>query len=327
MRNPLRYFVFAFCSAAALQADFNYGIGTSESSPTYFGQNYYVGVGADENEFNSSCAVTVTRDGAYFASASSDGALNTAWETSGAGNFSADFSSGNGDNGSASVNMDVIADPTPTPVNLTASNLTPTSFTLSWQIVPADPGVNYEVSRGGVSLGLASGLSRSITGLQQGQTYVMRVRSSNIYEELSDWSSPLSVTLTDTTAPTAPVLQSPAHTASTVTLSWSAASDAGGVAGYDVYLSKSGTVVLVGQTSGTVTTFTHSRFPSTTYDYFVKARDGFGNVSQSNTVTSTTPASSDSDSDGIPNQLEALFGNANPAVDSTLNLKTHRPNE
>jgi hypothetical protein len=58
----------------------------------------------------------------------------------------------------------------------------------------------------------------------------------------------------------------------------------------------------------------------------VKARDAAGNSSAaSNTVTLTTSALADADSDGIPDPIEALFGNVNPTPAANLQLNPHRP--
>ena len=91
---------------------------------------------------------------------------------------------------------------------------------------------------------------------------------------------------TDTIAPTAPTLSASGTTSTTTNLSWSGATDAVGVTGYDVYQGTS----LVGSTGSTTYTVT-SLTPSTTYSFTVKAKDAAGNVSTaSNTATVTTLA-------------------------------------
>ncbi len=92
---------------------------------------------------------------------------------------------------------------------------------------------------------------------------------------------------TDTQAPSTPTgLTSTGKTSSSVSLSWSAATDNVGVTGYDVYngstraLTVSGTSATVGGLS-----------PSTAYTFTVRARDAAGNVSgASSAVTVTTSA-------------------------------------
>ena len=95
--------------------------------------------------------------------------------------------------------------------------------------------------------------------------------------------------IVDTAPPTAPAdLRSTGVAATSATLAWSAASDAVGVTGYDIY--QTGTLVksVDGNTlSTTVTKLT----PLSSYGFYVNARDAAGNVSQaSNTVNVTTTA-------------------------------------
>ena len=82
-------------------------------------------------------------------------------------------------------------------------------------------------------------------------------------------------------------------TSSSVTLSWSAATDGVGVTGYDVYRApgaSGGTFALVGSTS--TTSFTDSGLsPSTTYRYHVRARDAAGNVSANSGPVAVTTQS------------------------------------
>lgn len=92
----------------------------------------------------------------------------------------------------------------------------------------------------------------------------------------------------DVTAPTAPTLSASGITSTSTNLSWSGATDAVGVTGYDVYQGSS----LIGSTASTTYTAT-SLSPSTTYSFTVRAKDAAGNVSaSSNTVSVTTSAGS-----------------------------------
>jgi len=89
---------------------------------------------------------------------------------------------------------------------------------------------------------------------------------------------------TDTIAPTAPTLAASGTTSTTTNLSWSGATDAVGVTGYDVYQGTS----LIGSTASTTYSVT-SLSPSTTYTFSVKAKDAAGNISTaSNSVSVTT---------------------------------------
>jgi endonuclease I len=99
------------------------------------------------------------------------------------------------------------------------------------------------------------------------------------------WGAPT----TDTTAPTAPTnLVANNPTSSTVALSWTASTDNVGVTGYDIYANG----VLKSTVSGTSTTV-QALNSSTTYDFYVIAKDAAGNPSaQSNIATETTLAGS-----------------------------------
>ncbi|SFN84345.1 Por secretion system C-terminal sorting domain-containing protein [Chryseobacterium oleae] len=91
----------------------------------------------------------------------------------------------------------------------------------------------------------------------------------------------------DSQAPTAATnLTTQNPTASTISLSWTAATDNIGVAGYDVYANG----ILKTTASGTTVTV-QGLTPSTTYTFYVIARDAAGNSSpQSNSADGTTLA-------------------------------------
>jgi endoglucanase len=91
----------------------------------------------------------------------------------------------------------------------------------------------------------------------------------------------------DTTAPSAPTgLRVTGTTSASVSLSWTASTDAVGVTGYDVYRG----ATKVG--SATTTSYTNSGLAASTgYSYTVRSRDAAGNVSAASTaVTGTTAA-------------------------------------
>lgn len=92
---------------------------------------------------------------------------------------------------------------------------------------------------------------------------------------------------TDTEVPTAPSnLATSGATSQSLSLSWTAATDNVGVASYDVYVNG----VFYGSTSNT-TLVVNGLTASTTYTFFVIAKDAAGNVStQSNTASGTTLA-------------------------------------
>ncbi|WP_030487527.1 CARDB domain-containing protein [Micromonospora chokoriensis] len=93
-------------------------------------------------------------------------------------------------------------------------------------------------------------------------------------------------TTPDTTAPSAPSNLSYTQSGTTISLNWVASTDnagGSGVAGYDVY--RNGAFL---QSIGNVTTFNDTQPATATVSYYVRARDGAGNLSgNSNTVTRT----------------------------------------
>jgi hypothetical protein len=87
----------------------------------------------------------------------------------------------------------------------------------------------------------------------------------------------------DTTPPTVPGTLSQSTSGTTITLNWGASTDTGGsgLAGYNVY--RGGALIA---TLGNVLTYQDSQPATATVSYFVRARDGAGNLSgNSNTVT------------------------------------------
>ncbi len=98
------------------------------------------------------------------------------------------------------------------------------------------------------------------------------------------WGTPV----VDTQAPTAPTnLAANNPTSNSISLSWTAATDNIVVTGYDIYFSNGTFYATVTGTTATVQGLT----PSTSYTFYVIAKDAAGNSSvQSNTATETTLA-------------------------------------
>jgi hypothetical protein len=107
------------------------------------------------------------------------------------------------------------------------------------------------------------------------------------YGQVEDYTVNILAGVADTTAPTAPTLSASGITSTTTSLSWTGATDNVGVASYDVYQG--------GVFKANVTTTTYAvtgLTASTTYSFYVIAKDAAGNVSPaSNTVSVTTPVS------------------------------------
>ncbi|MEV5328093.1 cellulose binding domain-containing protein [Nonomuraea sp. N2-4H] len=142
------------------------------------------------------------------------------------------------------------------------------------------------------------------TGSYTGSMRIAANKSGNL-AEWRDWQTP---TLgdgggdDDTTPPTAPTGLAAADTTATgTTLTWTAATDDTGVAGYDILRApgaSGGTFTQIG-TSATTSYADTGLTPATTYRYQVRARDAAGNASQvSNTVQVTTQEGSGSPEGG-----------------------------
>jgi chitodextrinase len=205
-----------------------------------------------------------------------------------AGNVSAPSSS-------ASATTQPVPDTTApsTPTGLSATAVSPSQVDLAWTSATDNVGVTgYNVHRGGTLIAtLGAVTSFQDTGLSSSTSYTYRVRARDAAGNISTASSPASATtqaLPDTTAPTIPTgLSATAVSSSQINLSWTAATDNVGVAGYHVF--RNGIQIA---TLGAVTTFQNTGLAaSTAYSYTVRAHDASGNVSgQSISVNATTQA-------------------------------------
>lgn len=178
------------------------------------------------------------------------------------------------------------------PTNLTSSNVTAASATISWTASTDNVGVTgYDIFRNGTKVGSSTTTSFTDNGLSASTTYSYTVKAKDAAGNVSEASSALNVTTqgaSDTQAPTAPSnLTSTGKTSSSVSLSWTASTDNVGVTGYDVYKDGAFAIAVTG-TSATVSGLS----AGTTYTFTVKARDAAGNHSAaSNEVTVTTDPS------------------------------------
>ena len=174
------------------------------------------------------------------------------------------------------------------PTNLTASNITQTSVSLSWTASTDNVGVvGYDVYQGATILGTVTGTSASVTGLTASTAYSFSVRAKDAAGNISPASNTVNITTLnppDTQAPTAPTnLTASNITQTSVSLSWVASTDNVGVVGYDVY---QGATILgtVTGTSASVTGLT----ASTPYSFSVRAKDAAGNISPSSNIVNIT---------------------------------------
>src|SRR5947207_2151516 len=174
------------------------------------------------------------------------------------------------------------------PTNLAASAITPTTLTLSWNAATDNVAVaGYRVYLNGTLLLSPSSTSAQIIELTPNFTRSFTVAAFDAAGNASAPSAPLSVTtppLADTTAPTTPSgVAASALTSSSLTLSWSPATDNVGVTGYRVY--RNGT--LAASPSGTSASIT-GLSAATTYSFTVSAVDAAGNASALSAPLSAT---------------------------------------
>ena len=178
------------------------------------------------------------------------------------------------------------------PANLTASNITETTATLTWTASTDNVGVTgYDVYQGTTNIGTVTGTSANITSLVANTQYSFSVKAKDAAGNVSAASNTVTFTTpsgADTQAPTAPTnLTASNVTQSTVDLSWTASTDNVGVSGYDIY--QNGIKVsTVTATSTTISGLT----AATSYSFYAVAKDAAGNTSTaSNTINVTTQSS------------------------------------
>jgi chitodextrinase len=174
------------------------------------------------------------------------------------------------------------------PQSFALTGKTSTSVSLSWTAATDNLAVTGYVISGGPAAVNVTGTTVTITGLTASTAYNFTVKAKDAAGNLSAASSVVNVTtspnVVDTTPPTAPAsLASTAVTSASVSLSWGAATDNIGVAGYVIYYGTSS--VNVTGTAATVSNLASN----TNYTFTVKAIDGSGNLSAtSNAVTVKT---------------------------------------
>jgi chitodextrinase len=179
------------------------------------------------------------------------------------------------------------------PTNVTASPVAgQNKVTVAWSAATDNIGVTgYRVYRDdlaqplgtvGATLGYTDDTVASTTA------YTYRVTALDAEGNESAKSAPATVTSADTTAPSAPGgVTATAASDVAATVSWTAATDAVGVTGYDVY--RNGAATPVGSVSGSTLTYKDTGLTGdATVTYTVKARDAAGNVSPASASASTT---------------------------------------
>ena len=179
--------------------------------------------------------------------------------------------------------------PPTTPTGLAANVATSSEIDLTWNTSTDNVAVTgYTVYRNGAAVGTTAGLTYADTGLGHGFTYTYAVDAFDAGGNHSVKSASASGTTSDDIAPTVPGnLVGSAASNTSVALSWNAATDNVGVAGYDVYRD----TLLLATRGPSPLSFTDTVLAGSTHTYTVDAFDAAGNHSaQSSGVTVTTPS-------------------------------------
>lgn len=188
------------------------------------------------------------------------------------------------------------------PTGLVAGAITETSIAVSWTAASDSSGVSvYEIARASLVVGRVTGTSFLDTGLKPNTANMYQVRALDPAGNASAWSAYINpVTKPDTVVPTTPAgLAVTSTSVNRVVLSWTAASDNLGLAGYRIR--RNG--VQVGETSAT--TFTDTTVVgSTTYGYSIVAVDLAGNLSATTSVVNAT-TTADTIAPSVPGQVYA----------------------
>jgi chitodextrinase len=204
-----------------------------------------------------------------------------------------------------------------TPTGLAAAAMSFSQINLSWNVAPenavgAAP-VNggavtgYNVYRGETQIAaLGTVTTFQDAGLTPSTDYSYSVEAVSASGEKSGRTPPAwgrTKSPPDTTAPSTPTgLGAAAASSSQINLSWTAATDNVGIAGYNVY--RGGVLIAA---LGTVTTFQNTSLAVfTTYSYTVQAYDAAGNVSgHSSSASAATQAVPDTTAPSTPTGLSA----------------------
>ncbi|HEY3517833.1 MAG TPA: fibronectin type III domain-containing protein, partial [Gammaproteobacteria bacterium] len=200
--------------------------------------------------------------------------------------------------------------PPSVPTGLTATATSATTVNVNWSAAtdPGGSGVkDYTIYRGGVAVATVTTTSFVDSGLMANTLYSYEVSARDNTDNVSNRSSvAIATTLAapDTTPPSVPAgLTATAISATTVDVSWGAATDTGGSGLKDYTVYRDGIAVATVAT----TSFADSGLTaSTLYAYEISARDNALNASARSAARNvTTLATSDATPPSVPGTLTA----------------------
>jgi chitodextrinase len=188
------------------------------------------------------------------------------------------------------------------PGNLRITSATATSVTIAWNPSTDNVGVTrYDVHRSGTRVGSPTTTSYVLNGLTCGTAYPVGVRAVDAAGNASPQTT-MSITTSacsDTQPPTAPGnVTASARTTTSISLTWAAASDNTGVAGYRLYNGAT-----VAQTTAGTTGIVGGLACGTNYTLAVDAFDASGNSSPKATVMVSTLPCADTTPPTQPSNL------------------------
>jgi chitodextrinase len=187
--------------------------------------------------------------------------------------------------------------PPSAPTGLAVSKSSPTGVTLAWAASTDASGIaEYGLYRDGAKVGSATSTTGDFSGLQCGRTYTFGVDAADKEQNRSAVTTLTAAAAPcatgDTTAPTAPPnLTAYSVTQTTVVLRWDSSTDAGGMAGYQIFRDGAKIGEGPGVHGGLTNQWTDgSRTCGTRYSYAVAGVDAAGNVGTKSTLDVTTSA-------------------------------------
>jgi chitodextrinase len=177
------------------------------------------------------------------------------------------------------------------PGPLSLGTVTSTSIAVSWSAATDNVGVTgYALYKNGVAAGTTTSLNTTFTGLTCGTSYTLGVEATDAANNHSTRVTLIATTsaCADTIPPTPPTnLNTTAASATSISVSWTAATDNVGVTGYTLYRNNA-TVTTQAGTSYTYTGLTCG----TSYTLSVDAFDAANNHSVKTNLTASTNACS-----------------------------------